>query len=139
MAPTVSSGAYVLAIRARNVSRGDIVTFRYPREPRTTFIKRVVASGGDTVEIRAKKLLVNGKAVHEPYVAHGDPQIWAGELLPEPYRSRDHFGPYVVPTDPFFVMGDNRDASSDSRYWGAVPRANVVGRVLWVADENRNP
>lgn len=133
MTPTIPVDSHVVAVRARNIARGDIVTFRYPLDPKTTFVKRVVAIGGDTVEIRAKKLILNGKEVHESYVVHNDPNVYpAGGFLPEPYRSRDHFGPLVIAVDHVFVLGDNRDASADSRYRGTVPRGNLTGRVVYV-------
>ena len=100
-------------------------------QPEVVFAKRLVAVGGDTVEIRSKQLFVNGKSLAEPYAVHLDPTIYpASPTLPEPYRSRDHFGPYQVPTGSFFVLGDNRDSSSDSRYWGVVPAENLRGRVV---------
>jgi len=94
-------------------------------------MSRVLAVPGDRVEIRDKALYVNGTAVAEPYVRHDDPRTYPKlASLPEPYRSRDHFGPALIPPDQFFVLGDNRDRSSDSRYWGCVPRANIAGRIV---------
>ena len=131
MAPQLPKGTHVMVRPGRDATRGDVIAFRVPHDPKSMHAKRVVAIGGDTVEIRDKRLLVNGKEVAEPYVAHADPQTHpAGEPLPEPYRSRDQFGPVTVQTESFFVLGDNRDHSFDSRYFGAVPRANVVGRVV---------
>ncbi|MCU1348741.1 MAG: signal peptidase [Acidobacteria bacterium] len=130
MVPTLPIGSSVYALPAHNAARGEIVTFRYPLEPKTMFAKRVVAIGGDTVEIRDKVLSVNGKPVAEPYVVHEDETIYPlSPALPEPYRSRDQFGPYRVPPGELFLLGDNRDQSSDSRYWGTVPRRNLTGRV----------
>jgi signal peptidase I len=92
-----------------------------------------VAVGGDTVEIRSKRLFVNGQAVADPYAVHLDPTTYPPmPTLPEPYRSRDHFGPFHVPTGTYFVLGDNRDRSSDSRYWGVVPPELLHGRVVLV-------
>jgi signal peptidase I len=76
---------------------------------------------------------VNGTALNEPYVLHDDPQVYPLQpALPEPYRSRDQFGPFKVPAGQYFAMGDNRDRSSDSRYWGTVPRTMIKGRAFMV-------
>lgn len=117
----------------REVRRGDIIVFRYPADPETDFVKRVVGMPGDVLEIRDKKVLIDGKPIDEPYVLHEDPQIYPDQpALPEPYRSRDQFGPYKVPPDSYFAMGDNRDRSSDSRYWGPVARSLIKGRAFMV-------
>jgi signal peptidase I len=117
----------------RDVKRGDIIVFRYPLQPDTDFVKRVIGMPGDTVEVRDKKVSVNGKQLDEPYVIHDDPQIYPLQpALPEPYRSRDQFGPYTVGEGQYFAMGDNRDRSSDSRYWGTVPRSLIKGRAFMV-------
>lgn len=117
----------------RDVKRGDIIVFRYPLQPDTDFVKRVIGMPGDTVEVRDKKVSVNGKQLDEPYVIHDDPQIYPLQpALPEPYRSRDQYGPYTVAEGQYFAMGDNRDRSSDSRYWGTVPRSMIKGRAFMV-------
>jgi signal peptidase I len=117
----------------REIRRGDIIVFRYPLQPDTDFVKRVIGLPGDTVEVHDKRVFVNGHALNEPYVVHEDPQIYpAQDALPEPYRSRDQYKPYVVGADQFFAMGDNRDRSSDSRYWGTVPRSMIKGRAFLV-------
>lgn len=120
-------------IPLRDVERGDIIVFRYPEQPETDFVKRVVGMPGDTVSIRDKNVFIDGAPLPEPYVIHDDPQIYPPEpALPEPYRSRDQFGPFEVPQGQFFVMGDNRDRSHDSRYWGPVPRSLIKGRAFMV-------
>lgn len=117
----------------REIRRGDIIVFRYPLQPDTDFVKRVIGMPADVVEIHDKKVFVNGKPLDEPYVIHGDPQVFPDKPeLPEPYRSRDQFRPYTVGPDSFFAMGDNRDKSSDSRYWGTVPRSMIKGRAFMV-------
>src|SRR5262245_1479186 len=118
---------------AREIRRGDIIVFRYPLQPDTDFVKRVIGMPGDTVEVRDKVVYVNGNGLDEPYVIHDDPMLFRARganepPLPEPYRSRDQFGPYTVPAGTYFAMGDNRDRSSDSRYWGTVPRSMIKGR-----------
>lgn len=131
MKPAINPGDRALTRQTNSPQRGDIVTFEYPLQKNVMFVMRLVALGGETVEIRDKQLFVDGRKVEEPYVRHYDPQIFAGDpKLPEPYRSRDQFGPYTVPPDSYFVLGDNRDQSSDSRYWGVVPRENVRGVVI---------
>ena len=126
-------GAFSNLIPIRDVERGDIIVFRYPLQPDTDFVKRVVGLPGDTIEIRDKQVSINGQRLDEPYVLHEDPQVFPNKVeLPEPYRSRDQFGPYVVPPHSYFAMGDNRDRSSDSRYWGTVPRSMIKGRAFMV-------
>ena len=127
----------------RDVQRGDIVVFRYPLQPDTDFVKRVIGLPGDTITIRDKKVSVNGRELDEPYVVYDDEQVYpVGEFLPEPYRSRDQYGPFRVPQGHYFAMGDNRDRSSDSRYWGTVPRSLIKGRafmVYWSFDGEPSP
>ncbi len=117
----------------RDIRRGDIIVFRYPLQPDTDFVKRVIGMPGDTIEVRDKKVRINGRQIEEPYVIHEDEQVFPNQAsLPEPYRSRDQFGPYTVQPDQYFAMGDNRDRSSDSRYWGTVPRSMIKGRAFMV-------
>ncbi len=127
MEPTLLIGDHILIDRtpsAREPHRGDVIVFEFPEDPKRDFIKRVVAVGGDTVEIRNKELFVNGKAVAEPYVVHKEP-----EMVPASVNPRDNFGPKPVPVSSYFVLGDNRDRSYDSRFWGTVPNAKVKGTV----------
>src|SRR5215212_5063368 len=88
MEPTLPVGTRIITVPADEVARGDIITFRYPLDPKVTFVQRVVAVGGDVVEIRAKALIVNGRELRESYAFHEDPQIYPDNpALPEPYRS----------------------------------------------------
>ena len=115
----------------RDIKPGDVVVFKYPQEPGRDFIKRAVAVGGQTIQVRAKKLSVDGVAESNPHEMHKDRQVFPdSELLPDQIRNRDNFGPFVVPTDFVFCMGDNRDNSYDSRFWGPVPRSYFKGRAL---------
>lgn len=134
MIPTVDVGDHVLVNRrAKDVLRGDLIAFAYPLDPKTTMMKRVVGLPCDTIEIRNKQLFVNGTLATEPYAMHDDKQVFPNlPHLPEPYRSRDQYGPYTVPDGEYFVLGDNRDKSADSRYWGPVPADHVLGRVVLV-------
>ena len=106
--------------------RGDIIIFEYPNDPSTDYIKRVIGLPGDVIEVRKKQLYRNGEPVSESYVRHID------QLHFEPVR--DNFGPVTVPPQKYFVMGDNRDNSQDSRFWGFVDRAAIrakAWRIYW--------
>jgi signal peptidase I len=105
--------------------REDIIVFKYPEDPSRDFIKRIVAVGGDTIESKDKVIYINGEPVKEPYVQHTDDSIRPGGVEP-----RDNFGPITVPEDEYFVMGDNRDQSYDSRYWGFVGEKAIKGEAL---------
>ncbi len=135
----------------RDVQRGDVIVFRYPLDLRQTYVKRAIGVPGDRIRIENKQLILNGQAMNEPYKQHVSPGI-------VPYR--DTFpadaallnlraeatamlqknvvnGELVVPSGYIFAMGDNRDASDDSRFWGLVPRENIVGTpvlVYWSYD-----
>lgn len=133
MEPTLHVGDMVFVRRGNAATRGDLTAFHYPIEPKVIFLKRVIAVGGDVVEIRDKQVILNGKKIDEPYAQHVDDAVYPLDpALPEPYRSRDQFGPFKVPSDSYFMMGDNRDRSSDSRYWGVVPRKFLVGKASMV-------
>ncbi|HJQ38010.1 MAG TPA: signal peptidase I, partial [Thermoanaerobaculia bacterium] len=117
----------------RDVRRGDVIVFRFPEQPETDFVKRVIGLPGDTLLIRNKQVYINGAPLAEPYAVFDDPQVYPNQpALPEPYRSRDHFGPFTVGPGQYFAMGDNRDHSHDSRYWGPVPRGMIKGRAFMV-------
>src|SRR5438270_2805899 len=117
----------------RDIERGDIIVFRYPLQPETDYVKRVIGLPGDTLMVRDKIIYINGRKLDEPYTIHEDPVVYpAQQALPEPYRSRDQYGPYTVPEEHYFAMGDNRDRSSDSRFWGTVPRSMIKGRPFMV-------
>jgi signal peptidase I len=138
MEPTLYMGDVVFVRRGNTAARGDLTAFHYPLQPKVIFLKRVIAVGGDLVEIRDKQVILNGMKIEEPYAQHVDATIFPpNPALPEPYRSRDQFGPVKVPPDAYFMMGDNRDRSSDSRYWGFVPRKLLVGKVSAVISAKR--
>lgn len=105
--------------------RQEIVVFTYPVDKKLDFIKRVIGLPGDTVEIINKKVYVNGVPLEEPYVQFTDKEIFPREISP-----RDNFGPVKVPPNSVFVLGDNRDQSYDSRFWGFVPLHSLKGKAL---------
>jgi len=111
----------------RQPGPGDVIVFQYPEDPRRDYIKRCVATGGMVVEVKDKDLFVDGKKRVEPYVKHIDASIHPGSADP-----RDNFGPYTVPPGNLFMMGDNRDNSNDSRFWGPVPMNLVKGRAMFL-------
>jgi signal peptidase I len=116
----------------REPRRGDIVIFRKPDEPTLDLVKRCVGRPGDTIQVVDKRLLINGKKVDDSsYAIHRDPILYT-ELMDERGRRRDNFGPETVPPDRYFCMGDNRDNSNDSRFWGTLPASNLKGRALFI-------
>ncbi len=145
MLPTLQIGDYLLVnkfiygirnpftnrvlIPISRPKRGDVVVFIFPQDPSKDYIKRVVGLPGDRVQISHKKLLINGQPFDTPQAVYSDP-----EVLPPPARpgepSRDHFGPVVVPPDSYFVLGDNRDHSYDSRFWGFVHLDGLRGKAF---------
>jgi signal peptidase I len=105
--------------------RGDIIVFIYPEDRSKDFIKRLVGLPGDTIEIRDKNILVNGQPWNDTHGVHSDSLIIPGSVQP-----RDNFGPVTVPADSIFAMGDNRDESYDSRFWGFVKEKDILGKAL---------
>jgi len=99
--------------------RGDVIVFKYPNSPEVAYVKRLMGLPGDKIEMIGRTLYVNGQALKEPYTQYIDP----GSLY-------DHYGPYEVPQGHYFAMGDNRDNSQDSRFWGSVPRDYILGKAL---------
>jgi signal peptidase I len=114
------------------ISRKDIVVFKWPKDLTKDFVKRVIALEGEKVEIKDKQVFINDKSIDEPYKVHGDSTVY---YKTDTYHYdnviRDNYGPVVVPPGHCFVMGDNRDNSEDSRFWGFLPLDNIKGRP-WV-------
>lgn len=124
----------------RAVRRGDLVVFRFPKDPRRDFLKRVVGLPGETIAIRDKRVTIDGRVLDEPYAFHADDAIWPDDpAIADAHRWRDQLPPQRVPPNGYFVMGDNRDDSSDSRFWGAVPADHIEGRPLFVYWSFRPP
>jgi signal peptidase I len=114
-------------IPVTNPQRGDIVVFIYPNDRSKDFIKRVIGVGGDKIEIVNKKIFINGKEYKDSFGIYSDNIIYPATMQP-----RDNFGPVTVPKDSIFVMGDNRDESMDSRFWGFVDLKDVKGKVFMI-------
>ncbi len=114
--------------------RGDIVVFRSPERPNIDLVKRLIGLPGDTIQVVDKQLFVNGKkVVDDAYVEHKDPRIFQNRpYMSEQQRLRDNFGPVTVPAASYFCMGDNRDLSYDSRFWGVVPEHYIKGRAFLI-------
>ncbi|OFV91651.1 MAG: signal peptidase I [Acidobacteria bacterium RIFCSPLOWO2_12_FULL_65_11] len=135
-----ASGVERALLPIGTINRGDIVVFKYPEEPERDFIKRVIGLPGETVELREKKVSIDGSVLDEPYVhflegpgdASGFHEVISSDL-------RERYGPVTVPPNQYFVMGDNRDNSQDSRYWGFLPREYIKGKALliyWSYDDD---
>ena len=107
--------------------RGDVIVFQFPQDPTKDFIKRCVATGGETLEVRNKQVYVDGVKLREPYAVHKDPNI-----RPSGYDFRDNFGPLTINRGEMFMMGDNRDNSNDSRYWGTLKMDLVRGHAMFI-------
>ena len=111
----------------RKPKTGDVIVFQYPQDPSKDYIKRCIATGGQTLEIRDKKVFVDGRALVEPYVVHIDPTVRSAG-----YDYRDNYPSRTIPPAELFMMGDNRDNSNDSRFWGTVAMDLVKGRAMFI-------
>jgi signal peptidase I len=125
-----ASGVERALLPDRDLRRGDVVVFKYPDEPERDFIKRVIGLPGETLELRNKKVYVNGRPLDEPYVHFLEPAAASQEVTS--FDVRERYGPVRVPEGQYFVMGDNRDNSQDSRYWGFLPRHYIKGKALMI-------
>jgi signal peptidase I len=115
-------------IPVKEPKRGDIIVFKYPQDPSKDFIKRVIGVAGDTIAIRDKKVFVNNELVDDgAYAVHSDPSV-----RPFGFDPRDNLQPITVPEGKLFVMGDNRDESNDSRFWGFVDVDAVRGKAFMI-------
>jgi signal peptidase I len=132
MEPTLQNQEFVLINKAAYLfhppARGDIIVFQYPLNPRESYVKRIIAIPGDIISVINETVIVNGVTLHEAYINKDDP------LNPYPPIIK-----YIVGPNEYFVMGDNRGDSSDSRDWGFVPRQNILGKaevVYWPTNAN---
>ena len=142
MAPTLLMGDYIMSdnavYRSRDPRRGDIIVFKYPRDERRVFVKRIVALPGEEVFVRGREVHVNGTRLEEPYLETTSAARVEGVSCGYAYGCEST----RVPPDSYFVLGDNRENSQDSRYWGFVRREKIVGRVIaiywsWDGDKRR--
>lgn len=124
-----ASGAERAVMPMRTVQRGEVLVFKFPEEPERDFIKRVIGLPGETLELRNQTVLINGAPLVEPYAHYQLPPLDAGESSGDVRR---HYGPVTIPDGHYFMMGDNRDDSQDSRYWGFLPASYVKGRALFI-------
>jgi signal peptidase I len=128
--PPVSCYSSQTIVPFGSVQRGDIIVFRFPEDEDKDFIKRVIGLPGDTIHIKNKSVYVNGRLYDDqPFTQRIDPGIIDGHINP-----RDNFGPVTIPEESYFVMGDNRDQSLDSRFWGYVRAEKIRGkafRIYW--------
>src|SRR5215471_11288973 len=126
-----------------DIKRGDIIVFRYPADITQTFVKRCIGIPGDRIRLVNKQLILNGKVMREPYVYHkteyidsyrdnfpGEPNVHIAESAQDMLTNHTRNDEVIVPAGSYFAMGDNRDSSLDSRYWGFVPRGNIIGKPL---------
>ncbi len=139
--PTVNcnTSKYVMSFGAPQ--RGDVIVFRFPAEEEKDFIKRIVGLPGDTVEVRNKRVWINGELLVETYPQfvdqamvpqHGRCRTAASAASPHHNECRDNIGPWTVPDNSYFVMGDNRDQSMDSRFWGFVKLEKIKGKAFLI-------
>jgi len=132
----------ITVLPIKDPKHDDIIVFKFPNDPSKDYIKRVVAVGGDTVEIRDKKVYVNGEVQSSEFAKFVDPRILTGPTrLGQIDSSRDNYGPRKIPDNHLFVMGDNRDSSNDSRFWGFVDKSAVRGRavmIYWSWDKHKS-
>ena len=113
-----------------HIKRGDVIVFKYPVEPDRDFIKRVIGLPGDRLELHRKRVYINGEPLEDPWAQHLTPPSVDGP--PQLGNKSEEYGPVTVPTDQYFMMGDNRDNSEDSRYWGFMPKSYVKGKALFI-------
>ncbi|KJS03098.1 MAG: signal peptidase I [Desulfobulbaceae bacterium BRH_c16a] len=114
-----------MLIPFKEPDRGDVVVFKFPKDRSVDYIKRVIGTPGDTVEVREKKVYINGEPVDDPHAHISSPSVLSANASP-----RDNFGPVLVPEGRIFVMGDNRDNSFDSRFWGFVEQKDILGKAF---------
>jgi signal peptidase I len=126
-APTALPFEKVLLPR-RDIRRGDIIVFKYPEDLTKDYVKRVIGLPGEKLEVRDKQVTINDRPLEEKYKVHITDQVYPRDSPDTNLAVRDNFGPVIVPPGHVFAMGDNRDNSMDSRYWGFVPMTFIKGR-----------
>jgi len=136
MIPTLLVGDHILVnkfvFRFRDPQRGDVIVFKYPWDEKRDFIKRVVAVGGEEVTMKDRTVFIDGRPLVEPYAIYSDSRLSGGPGY--------QYGPVVVPPGSYFVMGDNRDNSQDSRFWGYLKKEKIRGKsflIYWSWDSEK--
>ncbi len=114
-----------ILIPIKSPKQGDVVVFRFPKDRSIDYIKRVIGTPGDTIEIKDKKVFINGEPFNDPHAQFSSSAVLSTNASP-----RDNLGPIVVPEQRIFVMGDNRDNSYDSRFWGFVEQRDILGKAF---------
>jgi signal peptidase I len=125
-----ASGLEQRLLPITTIERGDVIVFKFPVEPDRDFIKRVIGLPGETVEVRDRKIFINGTPIDDPHAHYLLPASSADYHEVTSFDVRERYGPVTVPANHYFMMGDNRDNSQDSRYWGFLPRDLVKGKAL---------
>lgn len=129
MQPTFQDGDRIIAVRNFTPRRGDIVILKAPDEPGALYIKRIIGVPGDTIESKNDVMYINGKAIKEPYLTQYKKKLAKGQLYTNNFSLQSLYGVKKVPKDCYFVMGDHRDVSKDSRMIGFIKRSALVGEV----------
>ena len=124
-----ANGVENVLLAVGDVDRGDIVVFKFPEEPERDFIKRVIGLPGEMLEVRGKHVFIDGELLNEPYLRAQMPTVVPDAVALD---ERDNFGPVAVPRDHYFMMGDNRSNSQDSRFWGPLPHSYLKGKAMVV-------
>lgn len=131
MSPALEPGDHIIVAldshEELDLRYGDVIVFRYPQDPTKDFVKRVIGLGGQVLEIRDKVVFIDGKPLKEPWTTFSSSRIIPAEVLP-----RDNLPPTRIPDGTVFVMGDNRDGSNDSRFWGMLPINMIRGKALYI-------
>jgi len=128
--PATMTGLERAVLPRRDIRRGDVIVFKYPEDPERDFIKRVIGLPGERLELRRKKIYINDKPIEEPYVRFLEPPPAEDAARSDDLRA--WYGPVTVPEHQYFMMGDNRDNSQDSRYWGFLPETYIKGKALFI-------
>ena len=136
MRPTLRKGEYVMANikhhRSKRLRRGDLIVYKFPEDQSKEFLGRVIGLEGERLEIRNKRVYVNNSPLQEDYKSHEDSRIFAEKDIPYSDSIRDNYGPVIISWGSCFVLGDNRDNSYDSRYWGFLPLKSITGKASYL-------
>jgi signal peptidase I len=121
--------------KIRTPMRGDVVVFKFPHDPKKDYVKRCIGLPGETIEIRNKVVYINGEPLDEPWLKRCPKREYfrdGDQIQDSAFSKRDNYGPVVIPKNSYFMMGDNRDNSSDSRYWGVLDYDFIRGQAILV-------